>query len=42
MNAAGRLGLYAAGVAVAFGGAFLTADAVVPDSVVADWTAAAF
>ncbi|HBS75785.1 MAG TPA: heavy metal-binding domain-containing protein [Microbacterium sp.] len=41
MNAAGRLGLYAAGVAVAFGGAFLTADAVVPDSVVADWTAAA-
>ncbi|MEV6924780.1 hypothetical protein AB0M46_09755 [Dactylosporangium sp. NPDC051485] len=37
MNAAGRLGLYAGGVAVAFGAAFATAAAVVPDSAVAGW-----
>lgn len=41
MNAAGRLGLYAGGVLVAFGGAFGIASAVVPDSVVAEWIAAA-
>lgn len=41
MNAAGRLGLYGAGVVVAFGGAFAIAAAVVPDSAVANWAAAA-
>ena len=41
MNAAGRLSLYGAGVVVAFGGAFGIAAAVVPDSAVANWTAAA-
>lgn len=35
MNAAGRLGLYAAGVAVLFGAAFATGSKVVPDSAVA-------
>jgi hypothetical protein len=37
MNTAGRLGLYAAGVAVAFGAAFAIAGAVVPESAVTDW-----
>lgn len=37
MNAAGRLGLYGAGVAVAFAGAFGVAALVVPDDVVAAW-----
>ncbi|PZQ89499.1 MAG: heavy metal-binding domain-containing protein [Leifsonia xyli] len=37
MNAAGRLGLYAAGVAVAFAGAYGIAGAVVPESWVTDW-----
>jgi hypothetical protein len=37
MNAAGRLSLYAAGVAVAFAGAFALSAAVVPDSVAAGW-----
>ena len=41
MNAAGRLSLYGAGVVVAFGAAFGIAAAVVPDSAVANWTAAA-
>lgn len=41
MNAAGQLSLYALGVAVAFGGSFAIAGAVVPDSAVANWTAAA-
>lgn len=38
MNAAGRLGLYGAGLAVAFAAAFGVAAAVVPQSAVADWT----
>ena len=37
MNAAGRLGLYAAGVAAAFAGAFGIAAAVVPPSAVSAW-----
>ncbi|MFT4215317.1 MAG: heavy-metal-associated domain-containing protein [Microbacterium sp.] len=41
MNAAGRLGLYGAGLVVAFGVAFGIAAFVVPDSVVADWTSRA-
>ena len=41
MNAAGRLGLYAAGVAVAFAGAFGIAAAVVPATTVTAWEASA-
>jgi hypothetical protein len=37
MNAAGRLSLYAAGVAVAFAGALALSAAVIPDSVAAGW-----
>lgn len=38
MNAAGRLGLYAAGVAVAFVGAFAVSAAVIPESLAAGWS----
>lgn len=38
MNAAVRLGLYAAGLVVVFGVAFATADALVPESLVTSWT----
>ncbi|GAA1925337.1 heavy-metal-associated domain-containing protein [Nocardioides marmoribigeumensis] len=38
MNTAARLGWYAGGLAVAFGGAFAAADAVVPQSTVDRWT----
>lgn len=38
MNTAPRLGLYGAGLAVVFGGAFAAADAVVPQSAVNQWT----
>lgn len=38
MNALTRLGLYAAGLAVVFGGAYVTAGAVVPESVVDRWS----
>ncbi len=38
MNAAGRLGLYVAGVAAAFAGAYGIAAAVVPDGLAAGWT----
>ena len=38
MNTATRLGAYAAGLAVVFGGAFVAADAVVPESTVSNWT----
>lgn len=38
MNAATRLGVYAAGLAVVFGAAYTTADAVVPESTVTSWT----
>lgn len=38
MNAAGRLSLYGAGLVVAFAGSFALASAVVPGSVVTDWT----
>ncbi|MFT4230325.1 MAG: heavy-metal-associated domain-containing protein [Microbacterium sp.] len=41
MNAAGRLGLYGAGLAVAFAAAFGVAALVVPDSAVAEWTESA-
>lgn len=41
MNAAGRLGVYGAGVAVAFAGAFGIGALVIPDSVVASWQDAA-
>jgi len=37
MNGAGRLGVYVAGLVVAFAGAFGVAAVVVPDSVVSDW-----
>lgn len=37
MNAAGRLGLYAAGAGVAFAAAFAISAAVVPDAVAASW-----
>lgn len=37
MNTGARLGLYALGLVVAFGGAFSVAGAVVPDGLVADW-----
>lgn len=37
MNGAGRLSIYAAGLVVAFAGAFAVAAAVVPDQVVTDW-----
>ena len=38
MNTATRLGAYAAGLALVFGGAFVAADAVVPESTVSNWT----
>ncbi|QYM76806.1 heavy-metal-associated domain-containing protein [Leucobacter luti] len=38
MNTGARLGLYGAGLVVAFGGAFGIAGALVPDSVVTNWT----
>ena len=38
MNTATRLGAYGAGLALLFGGAFLAADAVVPQSTVTNWT----
>lgn len=38
MNTGTRLGLYGAGLAVAFGTAFVAADAVVPESTVKRWT----
>lgn len=38
MNTGARLGLYGAGLVVAFGGAFGLAGAVIPDSVVTNWT----
>ncbi len=38
MNTATRLGAYGAGLALAFGGAFVAADAVVPESTVSNWT----
>lgn len=38
MQTGARLGLYAAGLVVAFGGAYAVAEAVVPDSVVRDWS----
>lgn len=41
MNAAGRLGAYAAVLAVVFIVAFFGAGLVVPDSVVENWTARA-
>ena len=40
MTAARRLGVYAAGVAAVFAGAYAVAAVVVPDSAVADWQAA--
>ena len=40
MNTAGRLGLYGAGLVVAFGAAYVAAGAVVPDSTVAAWSQA--
>ncbi|WOF23375.1 heavy-metal-associated domain-containing protein [Microbacterium betulae] len=39
MNTPARLGLYATGLAAAFGAAFLVADAVVPADAVDDWNA---
>lgn len=39
MNAAGKLGLYAGALVVAFVGAYVIAAVVVPDGVVADWVA---
>jgi hypothetical protein len=41
MNAAGRLGAYAAGLAVVFTGAFAAAGAAVPKETVAAWTQSA-
>lgn len=38
MNTATRLGAYGAGLALAFGGAFVAADAAVPQSTVSNWT----
>ena len=38
MNTAPRLGTYGAGLALVFGGAFVAADAVVPQSTVSNWT----
>jgi hypothetical protein len=38
MNTATRLGLYGAGLAVVFGGAFTAADAVIPENTVSNWT----
>jgi hypothetical protein len=38
MKTATRLGLYGAGLAVVFGGAFTGADAVIPESTVSNWT----
>lgn len=38
MNTATRLGAYTAGLALVFGGAFIAADAVVPESTVSNWT----
>ena len=39
MNAAGRLGIYGAGLVIVFGAAFAAAGALVPDSAVAAWAA---
>ncbi|WP_028280230.1 hypothetical protein [Arthrobacter sp. H5] len=41
MNTAGRLGAYAAGLAVAFGGAFAAAGAFVPEGTVSAWAQSA-
>src|SRR5687767_12535021 len=41
MNTTTRLGLYGAGLAVVFGGAFTAADAVIPETTVSNWTKAA-
>lgn len=41
MNAAGRIGVYAGGLVVAFVGAFAIANLVVPDSLVQQWAASA-
>ncbi len=38
MNTATRLGAYGAGLALVFGGAFVAADAVVPQSTFSNWT----
>jgi hypothetical protein len=38
VNTATRLGAYGAGLALVFGGAFVAADAVVPQSTVSNWT----
>lgn len=38
MNTATRLGAYGVGLALVFGGAFVAADAVVPESTVSSWT----
>ena len=38
MNTATRLGAYGAGLALVFGGAFVAANAVVPQSTVSNWT----
>jgi hypothetical protein len=38
VNTATRLGAYGAGLALLFGGAFVAADAVVPQSTVSNWT----
>lgn len=38
MNTAARLGIYGAGLAVVFGGVYVAADAVVPQSTVDSWT----
>ncbi len=37
MRAGARLALYGVGLLVAFGGAFVAADALVPESFVAEW-----
>jgi hypothetical protein len=41
MNSGGRLGLYAAGLVVAFAAVYAIAAAVVPDGLVADWSGSA-
>lgn len=41
MNAAGRLGAYAAGLTVIFAGGFAVAGAVVPEQAVSDWAQSA-
>ncbi|WP_243228390.1 heavy-metal-associated domain-containing protein [Microbacterium sp. CIAB417] len=40
MNTVGRLGLYGAGLVIAFGAAYAAAGALVPASIVAEWTQA--